>query len=122
MLLDQEEFRRYFKVQVNQDQNRWHTVLDFLSGNNYYVQEILYELQMLNQELMFVRNNFDIQSSKAEQFFRSLSQIIARHNSAEPGYDQVDMLGSFLWEIFSGWSVGRGYRETNLIEEMIEQI
>lgn len=54
MLLDQEEFRRYFKNNNTNNENRWDAVANGIQNNEYYLNEILYELRVLNDEIKFV--------------------------------------------------------------------
>ena len=39
-----------------------------------------------------------------------------------PDYDDTKTLGRFLWEIFAGFSFVTGYRERDIIREMIDAI
>jgi hypothetical protein len=122
MLLDQEEFRRYFKNYNANNENRWDAVANGIQNNEYYLNEILYELRMLNDEIKFVRNNIDIHDEEVFQFLKNLSQIIHRMESTKPEYDDIKSFCRFLWEIFSGWSFIDGYRKTDIIAEMIGHI
>ena len=122
MLLDQEEFRRYFKNNISEDQTRWDAVANGLQDNSYYLKEVIYELQMLNEEIRFVKNNIDIHDEEAFNFFNRLSQIIFRMESTQPEYDDIKSFCSFLWQLFTGWSFIDGYRDTDLIHSMIVRL
>ena len=122
MLLDQEGFRRYFKNNNAKNENRWDAVANGIQGNEYYLNEILYELRVLNDEIKFVRSNIEIHDEEVFSFLSQLSQVIHRMESTKPEYDDIKSFCRFLWEIFTGWSFIDGYRKTDLIEDMIERI
>jgi hypothetical protein len=122
MLLDQEEFKRYFKNNNAKNENRWDAVANGIQGNAYYLNEILYELRLLNDEIKFVRGNIDIHDEDVFQFLNNLSQIIHKMDSTKPEYDDIKSFCRFLWEIFTGWSFIDGYRKVDLIKDMIERI
>ncbi|MEQ1674140.1 MAG: hypothetical protein ABL865_03770 [Candidatus Nitrotoga sp.] len=122
MLLDQEEFRRYFKNNNANNENRWDAVASGIQNNEYYLNEILYELRVLNDEIKFVRSNIDIHDEEVFKFLNNLSQIIHRMESTKPEYDDIKSFCRFLWEIFTGWSIIDGYRKTDIIADMIGRI
>jgi hypothetical protein len=122
MLLNQEEFRRYFKNNNTNNVNRWHLVANKIQENQYYLNEIIYELKLLNDEIKFIRSSIDIYDDEVFTFLNHLSQIINRMEATKPEYDEIKSFCRFLWEIFTGWSFIDGYRETDLIEEMISRI
>lgn len=121
MLLDQEEFKRYFKNNNANNENRWDAVANGIQGNEYYLNEILYELRLLNDEIKFVRGAIDIHDEEVFQFLNNLSQIIHRMEATKPEYDDIKSFCRFLWEIFTGRS-SNGYRKKDLIKDMIERI
>ncbi|MEQ1546301.1 hypothetical protein [Methyloglobulus sp.] len=122
MLLDQEEFKRYFKNNNINNENRWDAVANGIQRNEYYLNEILYELRLLNDEIKFVRNTIDIHDEDVFQFLNKLSQIIHRMESTKPDYDEIKSFCRFLWELFTGWSFVDGYRKTDLINDMIQRL
>ena len=122
MLLDQEEFRRYFKNNNKRYENRWDAVANGIQCNEYYLNEVLYELRVLNDEIKFVRSAIDIHDEKVFQFLNNLSQIIHRMDSTKPEYNDIKSFCRFLWEIFTGWSFIDGYRKTDIVLDMIERV
>ncbi|MCD2453607.1 hypothetical protein GO003_024830 [Methylicorpusculum oleiharenae] len=122
MLLDQDEFKRYFKNSNVENEKRWDAVANGIQNNEYYLGEILYELRVLNDEIKFVRSAIDIHDEDVFQFLNNLSHIIHRMESTKPEYDDVKSFCRFLWEIFTGWSFIDGYRKTDIIVDMIERI
>jgi hypothetical protein len=122
LLLDQEEFRRYFKNNNTNNENRWDAIANGIQNNEYYLNEILYELRLLNDEIKFVRSNIDIHDDEVFQFLNNLSQVIHRMESTKPNYDDIKSFCGFLWEIFTAWSRIDGYRKTDIIADMIGRI
>jgi hypothetical protein len=122
MLLDQEEFKRYFKNNNSNNENRWDAVANGMQDNEYSLNEILYELRVLNDEIKFVRSNIDIHDEEVFQFLNNLSQVIHRMESTKPEYDDIKTFCRFLWEIFTGWSIIDGYRKTDIIADMIRRV
>ena len=122
ILLDQDEFRRYFSNMNTQNRDRWGAVMGGIEENGYYLREVLYELRMLNEEIRYVRNNIDIYDEEVFDFLNRLSQIISRMDATTPDYEDIKSFSRFLWELFSGWSFGEGYRKSDLIKDMIDRI
>jgi hypothetical protein len=118
-LLDQEEFRRYFKNNNDQGENRWDAVANGLQANDYYLREIVYELRMLNEEIRFVRSTLNIKDIEVYEFLGRLSRAIVRMESTTQDYDDIKSFCRFLWEIFTGWNWMSGYSKTNVIQEML---
>jgi len=121
-LLNQEEFRRYFKNNNGRNENRWDAVVNGIQGNEYYLNEIIYELRMLNEEIKFIRSSVDIHDEDVFQFLKRLSHMIHRMESTKPDYDDIKSFCGFLWSLFTGWSFIDGYRKTDIVTEMLERI
>jgi len=123
MLFDQEEFRRYFKLNVTPDQTRWEAVTNVLTnGKSYPLNDILIELEILRDELGYVLTNIDVHDEEAFTFLKRLSHEIFRIKHLEPGYDDIISLCGFIWEMFTGWSFIEGYRNEDIIQAMINRI
>lgn len=121
-LLNQEEFRRYFKNNNKCNENRWYAVANEIQGNEYYLNEIIYELRMLNDEIKFIRSSVDIHDEEAFLFLKRLSHMIHRMESTKPDYDDIKSFTGFLWSLFTGWSFIEGYRKADVVAEMLERI
>jgi hypothetical protein len=119
-LLDQAEFRRYFKNSNDRGENRWDAVANGLQANEFYLREIVYELRMLNDEIRFIRSTLNIKDIEIYEFLGRLSREIVRMESTTQDYDEIKSFCRFLWEIFTGWNWVSGYSKTNLIQEMLE--
>lgn len=118
-LLDQEEFKRYFKNNNEKGENRWDAVANGLQSNEFYLREIVYELRILNDEIRFVRSTLNIKDIEVYEFLGRLSRAIVRMESVTQDYDDVKSFCRFLWEIFTGWNWVSGYSKNNLIQEML---
>jgi hypothetical protein len=120
-LLDQAEFKRYFKNNNEQGKNRWDAVANGLQGNEFYLREIVYELRMLNDEIRFVRSSLHINDVEAYEFLGRLSRSIVRMEATTPDYDEIKSFCGFLWQIFTGWSWVHGYSQSDIIQEMVRR-
>lgn len=120
-LLNQEEFKRYFKNNNDSGENRWDAVANGLQSNEFYLKEIVYELRMLNDEIRFVRTSLHINDVEVYEFLGRLSRIIIRMEATTPDYDEIKSFCGFLWQLFTGWSWVHGYSQTNLVQEMLER-
>ena len=122
MLFDQEEFRRYFKVDVGNNQTRWHAVLNALNGNRYLLRDLQYELEILREELLYILSAIDVHDEEVFAFLKRLAHAIYRLKDVEPEYEDIKHIGGFLWEIFAGWGVVEGYRAKDIVQSMIARI
>ena len=122
MLLDLDEFRRYFNNSNADNEKRWKAVANGMQENEYYLREIIYELKMLNNEIKFVRSAIDIHDEEVSQFLNGLSQNIHRIELKKAEYEDILSTSSFLWTIFTGWSFIAGQRKSDFIKDMIKRI
>ena len=120
-LLNLSEFRCYFKNENKHGENRWGAVAKSLEENQYYLKEIIYHLQILNEEIRYIRNTISLNDPEVFDFLNRLSQIIVRMESIEREYD-VKSLCRFLWSIFTGWDWAKGYSESDTIKDIIGRI
>ena len=120
-LLDKEEFKRYFKNNNDEGENRWDAVANGLQRSEFYLREVIYELRMLSDEIRFVRSTLHVNDVEAYEFLGRLSRAIIRMEATSPDYDEIKSFCGFLWQIFAGWSWVHGYSKSNVIEEMVER-
>ena len=118
-LLNLTEFRRYFKKENKNGENRWGAVANSLQDSEYYLREVMYYLQMLNEEIRYARNSINLNDPEVFEFLNRLSQLIARMESTEREYDDIKSLCGFLWSIFTGWDWAKGYSESDIIKDII---
>ncbi len=122
MLLELSEFRRYFKNNNTQSETRWDAVANGVQGSEFYLKELVHELNVLSEGLCYVRSAIDIHDEEVFDFLRRASQIIRRLETTEPNYDDIKSLCRSFWEIFAGWSFVDGYREADVINDMLVKI
>ena len=121
-LLLHEEFRRYFKNKNRRGEDRWYAVANALQGNQYYLDEIIFELQRLNDEIKYIKNTIYLFDSEVFDFLNRLSQTIHRYERTEQEYDDIKSFMGFLWSVFTGWSWVDGYKNADYLEKMISRI
>ena len=121
-LLVHEEFKRYFRNNNKFSKNRWYEVANGLQDKQYYLDEIIYELQMFNKEIKFVRNSIYLHDVEVFEFLNQLSQAIHRLERVQPEYDSIKSFSRDLWSIFTGWSWAEGYKNADYIERMILKV
>jgi hypothetical protein len=119
-LSDQQRFRAYFEEMVTSDEERWHRFCNRL--DEYHQKEIIKRMEILRDEIAFILNNIDIPSDEPLKFLKRLSTAIYLNRDATLGYDDVKRFSGFLWIIFAGWNPVSGYRERDVIQNMIEAI
>jgi hypothetical protein len=119
-LLDQKKFRAYFDEWVTSDQTRWHRFLNNL--DEYNLKEIVKRMEIFRGEIAFILNNVDIPSDEPFEFLKRLSTAIYSMHDKTTGYDDTKSLGGFLWGLFAGFDIITGYRERDIIQEMMEAI
>jgi len=120
-LLNLSEFRRYFKMKNTRGESRWGAVANSLEESDYYLKEIIYYLQILNEEIKYTRNVVNVNDPEVVNFLNNLSQIIMRMELTEGEYEDVKSLCKFLWSVFTGWDLAKGYSETDIIKDIIER-
>lgn len=121
-LLIKEEFKRYFKGNNENGENRWSAIANGLQGNEYYLREVVYELRSLNDEVRFIRNTLPIHDSELFKFLNRLSQAISRVEMTQPEYNEIKSFCRFLWQLFTGYSFIDGYSKSSYIEDMVRRV
>jgi len=121
-LLNQDEFRRYFKNNNEDGNNRWDEVANAIQANEFYLQELIYELRMFNEEIKYIRNTVYLGDSEIFNFLNRFSQSIHRVELTQPEYDDIKSFCGFLWSLFTGWNFVDGYKNKEYIEKMIFRV
>ena len=120
VLVEQDKFRDYFKEKVSPDQDRWDAFQNKL--DEHYLQELIMKTEILRDEIAFVLNNVDIPDDRPFEFLKRLSRAILSMRNTTLGYDETKQFAGFLWSVFAGWDVISGYRDSDIIQEMIDAI
>lgn len=121
-LLDHQEFRRYFSIDVAGGQSRWDLVATSIDAQDYIFDEIVRELDFLGREIEFARTSVDMDDTKVEDFLVNLSQVIHTIKAAGANSDDYKHFCRTLWSIFTRWNYIDGQLEEDIIESMIERI
>lgn len=119
-LSDQEKFTTHFNEEVTESQSRWHVVMNNLSGD--LLRDLLIEMEILRSEISFLLANAVIYDSNVFDYFKRLSVDIQQLRKSTSGYDDIKRLCNFLWCLFSGFDPVNGYRENDIVLEMLERI
>ena len=121
-LLDQQEFKRFFKCAVSPGMNRWHAVANGLQQNEYHLREVLYYLRMLNEEIRHAMTAIDIDDEEVAGYLKSCSQLLSRMDMIQTDYDDIKLLcRNVLWSLYTGYNA-KGYPGTDVMQDMIDRI
>lgn len=119
-LLTPRAFREFFDEDLGNRDTRWYRVANKL--DEFYLQLLVDRMEVFRDEIAFVLQNTDVQDEEALEFFKRFSRIIYAHKHVTPGYDDVKAFCGFMWSLFAGWDFVTGYKERDIVEEMIEAI
>jgi hypothetical protein len=119
-LMDQKAFREYFEEPVSDGQNRWHRFLNNIEA--HHIRDILTTMEIFRDEISYTLNTTYIPDDKPFEFLKRLSAAIYLQKDATPEYEPVKQLSRFLWELLAGWNFVTGYRERDIVQEMIDAI
>lgn len=121
-LLIHSEFQRYFRNQNEDGKNRWDEVANGIQGNRFYLDELIYELRMLNDEIKYIKSSIYLFDSEVFDLLNGLSQTIHGYERTEQEYDDIKSFMGFLWAVFTGWNWIDGYKNADYLEKMITRV
>lgn len=113
-LLDQSSFRSYFQG------DRWHTVANKI--NDYWLQEILAELEILHNELQFALGAIEANSDSSYSKLKSIAAWTIRARNIDIRSDDLKSFLRSLWELHTGFSFISGYTGRDAIDDQIRQL
>lgn len=124
---DEEELDNYKKFRAFFGANEskyWLTAISFLRSNQYYIHEILHEMEVFCREAEHVRNNFDIQDPEVHIFLGNIVNVMLQYKSRQIDYDSDDLkpFMRLLWSIFTQWDHLSGQHKEDPIQLMIDKI
>lgn len=123
LLLNLKEFRCFFNEGISSDMTRWDAVANGLQGYEYGLNELLYFLRLLNEEIRHAMTTVDIHDEEVNAYLKHCSQVLSRMDMVQPDYDDIKLLCRNLWGLFTGFAfTNGGYKETDVIQEMINRI
>ena len=87
-------------------------------------REIIINLKVLSKEINYVLHNYPIKNEKIFGSFKHLEELLIRLENRSTGLyqDEEGMLSSFIWPVFSGYSIIEGDMGYDFVEKMIEEI
>ena len=121
-LTDIANFQEFFNAKANKTQTRWDKVMDGLDDDTHSVNGIITQFEIMREECQFVLNNLDIQDPRVFGFFKRFSQATYRFKNYDFETSDIKPLASLLWEIFAGWSWTNGYPESDVFEEIFNEL
>ncbi|MDD2469105.1 MAG: hypothetical protein PHI97_34490 [Desulfobulbus sp.] len=119
-LKHRDHFKKYFKEPATCDQDRWDAV--FNRVNDYMLKNLLIELEILRNEVLFTLAAVDIDDEEIFAFLKRLSQVVYRIKHWSQESEDHKELFRFLWSIHTGWNIIYGYQEKDIIAETIAAI
>jgi hypothetical protein len=119
-LTDQARFKEYFKQPVGYGQDRWDAFQNKL--DEYNLEALILKMEILRDEVAFALNNVDIADELPFLFLKRLSHALFSMRNTTLGYDETKSFAGFLWSVFAGWDAVSGYRERDIIGDMIAAI
>ena len=122
-LLDQQEFKRFFKCAVSPDMNRWDAVFEGLQRSEYHFREVLHYLRLLNDEIRYAMIAIDIDDEEIAGFLKNRSQSLSRMDIIQNDYEDIQLLcRDLLWPLYTGYSFDKGYLNTDVMQDKTDRI
>lgn len=122
-LQDHRKFYNFFKQTTGDGRQYWLVVVGWLCENEYYLREILREMDTFNQEIMYVRDNCGFQDEDVLNYLRHLSMVVSQYKDIQTILDDdLKPFMRFLWSIFTLWNFHDGQLEEDPIQEIIDRI
>ena len=119
-LIEQDKFRTYFQEKISPSQDRWHSFQNKL--DEHHLQELIMKTEIFRDEISFALNNIEIPDDEPLEFLKRLSAAILSMRNTTLGYDETKQFSNFLWSVLAGWDVISGYKDRDIIGEMIKAI
>ncbi|WP_110656802.1 hypothetical protein [Salinicola halimionae] len=119
-LMNQREFRDFFKDPYILGQNKWQGVENKMSG--FMLRQLALETEVLLNEFQHVLSVIDIRDPDVYSFMKRLSETLYRAKTWPTDYDSTKEIFAFFWTILSGWSFEEGYAESEYILDMIAKL
>jgi hypothetical protein len=120
-LMDQDNFRNYFKEKVAPRQDRWDQFANNLNDGS--LREFRRHMEIFSDEIRFFLSNTDIPKDEPFEFLKHLSgTIYPQMRDTTADYDEEKPFLRFLWSLFAGWDWKSGYRKADIVKRMIDEI
>jgi hypothetical protein len=119
-LMNQREFRDFFKEPYVPGQDKWHGVANKMS--DFMLRQLVLEAEVLLNEFQHALSVVDIRDPEVYSFMKRLSEALYRAKNWSADYDGTKEVLGFFWSILSGWSFVNGYAEREYITDMIAKL
>jgi hypothetical protein len=119
-LTDQKKFKEYFKEKDEDGNERWYAFHNNMT--DYYLKELQTHLEVLRSEILFTMAAVDIDDREVLEFMKRFSANIIRYRNVRLDDDSMKSFGSFMYEIFAGFSLVEGYMKRDYFKDMINDI
>ncbi|MEQ1531249.1 MAG: hypothetical protein ABL925_18175 [Methylococcales bacterium] len=114
-LMEQRQFRDFFKEPFAPGQDKWHGVANAL-------RQLVIEAEVLLNQFQHALSVVDIRDPEVFSFITRISEALYRAKNWSSDYDGTKEVLRFFWSILSGWSFVDGYTEREYIPEMIDKL
>lgn len=105
-LLDVREFRRFFKEDTGEGQNRWHRVLNAL--DDYYLGVLARKMEYLTSEFRTFVGVLETDDEELLGLLLRFSEYTNANVTFENDYDDVKSLSRYFWDVFAGYNFFEG--------------
>lgn len=119
-LMDQREFRAFFKEPYVPGQDKWHGIANKMS--DFMLRQLVLETEVLLNEFQHALSVVDIRDPEVYSFMKRMSEALYRAKNWSADYDGTKEVLGFFWSILSGWSFVEGYSEREYIADMISEL
>lgn len=119
-LMDQQQFRKFFKEPFVPGQNKWDGVANKM--DDFMLRQIVLETEVLHGEFQHALSILDIKDPEVFSFMKHLSVALYRTKNWSSDYDGTNEVLGFFWNIFAGWSSIDGYSDHEFIPDMISKL
>ena len=64
----------------------------------------------------------DIHDEEVTKYLKNCSQVLSRMYMIHNDYEDIKLLCRNLWSLYTGYSFAEGYKDTDIIQDMIDRI
>ena len=93
-----------------------------MSSESDEFKEIIICFQLLQRQIDFALQNYEIFDQRVFDFFARLGRFLQRAQHFTPGYDESKPLCIFIWQIFAGFEPNEGYTGYDVIQKFIDEM
>lgn len=117
---DAKACRKFFDTPTDHANEGWNAMVNGL--NDWHVQRIQLELQVLRDEIHYVLSKVDIEDTSLTDYLKNLSVVILEMHQLSADYDDQKTLGNFLWNLFTFFNWEKSYLSEDPVLKMFEKV